>query len=83
MFRKNSKVIPEKKLIKVTYNNGNCPECNTKNYFAITNDGGSLSRCLTCNRTFKLFEYIEETKENVQKDNYDIFLSKTTNNAFI
>lgn len=86
MFRKNSKVVPEKNLTKFIYNNGNCPYCNTKNYLAITNDGGSISNCLTCNKTFTLFKYVEEdVLKNFKKDNYDNFLSKkqNTNNAFI
>lgn len=87
-IRKNSKIIPEKKLVKVIYNDGKCPYCNTQNYFAVTNDGGSISHCLTCNKIFTLFKYVEEKQENknnVQKDNYDNFLNKTPkpNNAFI
>ena len=85
-MNKNSKVIPVKNLVKVIYNNGNCPYCNTKNYFAITNDGGSISNCLTCNKTFTLFKYVEQDiDKNIKKENYNDFLSKNlkSNNAFI
>jgi len=79
---KNSKVIPEKNLIKVKYNNGKCPYCNNEKI--ITNDGGSLSECLKCYKKFTLFKYIDET--SIKKDNYNDFLNKNSNidrNAFI
>lgn len=85
-IRKNAKVLPEKNLVKVIYNDGKCPYCNTKNHIAVTNDGGSISRCLTCNQTFNLFEYVgKKEKDNVQRDNYVNFLNKNSkpNNAFV
>jgi ribosomal protein L37AE/L43A len=80
-IRKNAKVISKNTLIKVIRNNDKCPYCNTKNYIDIKNN---IINCVKCNQTFNLFEYVEE-KENIQKDNYDIFLSKNSkpNNAFI
>ena len=72
-IRKNVKVIP-----KNIRNDGKCPYCDTKNYLDINNN---VINCLKCNKTF-IFKYDGE-KENIQKDNYDIFLGKNTTNAFI
>ena len=80
-IRKNSKVIPEKTYKKVVYNDSNCPYCNSNNSLPLTDDGGSLSQCLTCNKTFRKFKYIEET--NIKKDNYIDFINKNNKNVFI
>jgi hypothetical protein len=49
------------KKIKITYNDGKCYICNKDNNLsAITNDGGSLSYCNTCNKQILIFEYVDE-----------------------
>jgi hypothetical protein len=83
MFKslRNNKIIPEeKKFLKITFNDDKCPECNTKNYTAITNDGGSLSYCLLCNKSFVRFKYIEESNLDYKKIKYENFFKTNETN---
>jgi hypothetical protein len=80
MFKafKNNKIIPEKKYTKIYYNEGKCPICNSKNHVPITYDEGSLSKCLDCNNSFKLFKYVDSSELNSIKESYNNFINYKT-----
>lgn len=36
----------------IKYDYSVCPKCGSKNTYPVTNDGGSVGRCLNCKRSF-------------------------------
>lgn len=59
--RRDAVVVPDKKQIRVSFNEERCYKCNTyTNLQPLTQYGERLSFCTNCFTTVKLFEYITE-----------------------
>ena len=86
MFSNNNKIIPiiEKENIKISYNDGKCFHCNSKDM--IVNDGKPLSFCKRCHKYILLSEYISFNKykkimqdlNDIKKTNIDNFLKSSS-----
>ena len=82
----NSVVVPitTKPQIKITFNEEKCYKCNSRNIFHITNDGGSLSRCVNCGEKLVLFIYIDQKEYvNIINKKFETKIEKESFNTFI